>query len=59
MVKSLSVMLLFVVTEHLYEGILTSASPMVADCQHVCKRFALSIQIYCSTAYKTLSANQY
>ena len=31
-----------------------SALPTVANCQHACKRFALSIQLYCSTEYKTL-----
>ena len=31
-----------------------SALPTAAHCQHACKRFALSVQLYCSTEYKTL-----
>ena len=30
-----------------------SASPMAAHCQHACKHFALYVQLYCSTTYKT------
>ena len=61
MVKSLSVVLLLVIycLLNIYEGILTSALPMAAHCQHTCKHFALSVQLYCSTAYKTLLVNQY
>ena len=29
-----------------------STSPMAAQCQHACKRFALSVELYWSTAYK-------
>ena len=36
-----------------------SASPMAAYCQHMFKRFALSVQLYCSTTYKTLITNQH
>ena len=54
MVKSLSVMLIFVIycLLNIYEGVLMNASPMAAQCQHVCKCFALSIHLYFSTAYK-------
>ena len=44
---------------NIYEGILTSASPMAACYQHVCKCFAMFIQLYYSTTHKTLFANQY
>ena len=35
------------------EGILVSASPTAAHCQHTCKCFTLSIQLYCSTVYNS------
>ena len=59
--KSLSAMLFFVMycLLNIYKCILMSASPMAADCQHACKHFVLSVQLYCSTAHKTLLANQY
>ena len=56
MAKSLSVMLIFNIywlLNNYYKGIFTSASPMAGHCQHTCKYFAFSIQLYCSTAYKT------
>ena len=61
MVKLLSVVLLSVThcVLKIYEGMLMSASPMAAHCQHACKRFTLYAQLYCSTAYKTLLTNQY
>ena len=61
MVKLLLVVLLFVIycVLNIYEGMLMSATPMVAHCRCTCKHFALPIQLYCSTAYKTLLANQY
>ena len=59
MVKSLSVMLIIVIycLLNIYKGIIMSALPMAAHCQHVCKHFALYAQLYCSTAYKTLLIN--
>ena len=45
-------------TEHLWRytyKCITSGGPL----PRTCKRFALSIQLYCSAAYKTLLANQY
>ena len=61
MMKSLLVVLLFVTycLLNISEGILMSPSPMAAHCQYACKRFALPVQLYCSTAYKILPANQY
>ena len=61
MVKLLSVVLFFVIycLLNIYKGILMSAKPMAAHCQHVCKCFALYAQLYCSTTYKTLLTNQY
>ena len=49
MVKLCSVVLIFVIywLLSIYEGILMSALPMVAHCQYACKRFALSVQLYC------------
>ena len=44
---------------NIYEGILNSASPMPAHCQHAYKCFTMSVQLDCSTTYKTLFANQY
>ena len=44
---------------NIYGGILVSALPMVVHCQHACKRFALSVKLYCSTVYKNLFNNQY
>ena len=38
---------------NIYEGILMNALPVVAHCQNKYKRFALSVQLYCSTAHKT------
>ena len=58
MVKLLSVMLLFVIYYcllNICEGILMSASPMAARCQHACKRFTLSVQLYCFAAHKNSS----
>ena len=59
--KLLSAMLHFVMycVLNIYEGILMSALPVVAHCQNKYKCFALSVQLYCSTAHKTLLANQY
>ena len=61
MVKSLSVVLLFVIycLLNIYKGILMSALPMAAHCQHTWKCFTLYAQLYCSTTYKTLLTNQY
>ena len=61
MVKLLSAVLLFVIhcLLNIYEGMLMSASPMAAHCQHAYKHFALFVQLHCSTAYKTLLTNQY
>ena len=59
--KSLSVMLVFVIYDllNICKGIIMSTSPMTAHCQYMYKRFVLSIQLYCSTAYKILLTNQY
>ena len=59
--KSLSVVLIFVIycLLNIYKGILISTSPMAVHCQHVCKHSHLSVQLYCSTAYKTFLTNQY
>ena len=35
-----------------------SASPVLAHCQHMCKRFALYVQLDCFTTYKTLLPNE-
>ena len=51
--------LCYILSTDIYEGILTSASPMAAHYQHVCNRFDLSVPHYCSTTYKTLLFNQY
>ena len=61
MVKSLSVALLFVIycLLNIYEGMLMSALPMVAHCQHTSKRFALYALLYCSIVYKTLLTHKY
>ena len=61
MINSLSIVLIFVIycLLNICKGIVMSASPMAAQCQHACKRFTLSIQLHCSTAYKILLANQY
>ena len=58
--KLLSAMLLFVMycLLNIYEGILMSTSSMASHCQHICKHFALSVQLYCSTVHKTLLTNQ-
>ena len=37
---------------NIYEGVLMSALPMAAHCQHVCVHFTSSIQLYCFTVYK-------
>ena len=59
--KLLSAVLLSVMycVLNIYEGILTSPLSMASHCQLACKHFTLSIQLYFSTAHKTLLTNQY
>ena len=63
MVKSLLVMLIFVtywiIILNIYGSVIMNAFPTVAHCQHACKCFTLSVQLYCSAAYKILLTDQY